>query len=106
MGSEHENGENHTATDLFTGRRKFDRQIELLTVAVHTLQRDFSVLDERVRGIQQSAVALTGAIEGLEEEIHKLDKALVTRIATITVAERALWMVMAAVIGVGMKLVG
>lgn len=88
---------------LFTGRRSFDRQMEMLTIAVHTLQRDFAALEERVRGIQQLVIGFRDLAKDLEEELHKLDKAVVTRIATITVTERVLWALAMVVIGLGAK---
>jgi len=94
------------ATDFISGRRSFDRQIEMLTIAVHTLQRDFAALEERVKGMQSSATALTQTIQDLQEEVHKLDKSLIARISTISVAERVLWLVVAVLIGVGGKIFG
>lgn len=91
---------------LFSGRRSFDRQMEMLTIAVHTLQRDFATLDERVRGIRESVTGLAQALEDLEREVHKLDRALVARLATITVTERVLWAIATVLIGVGAKIFG
>lgn len=92
--------------NLFSGRRSFDRQLELLTVAVHTLQRDLAAVQERLSGAQTQMRDLNSALQGIEDQAHKMDKALVARIATITVAERVLWMVIAALIGLAMKFFG
>lgn len=80
--------------------------MEMLTIAVHTLQRDFAALEERVRGMQQLAASLSTSMALIENEMHKLDKALIARISTITVAERVLWMVVAGLIATGMKIFG
>lgn len=93
-------------TDLLTGRRNFDRQIEVVTIAVHTLQRDFSILEERVRGLQSTTTELSTMIQQLDDDVHKLDKALVTRLATITVTERVLWALAMAVIAIGGQFLG
>lgn len=60
--------------NLLCGRRGFDRQLDMLSIAVHTLQRDFAALEERVRGMQDSATALSASIHLIEDEMHKLDK--------------------------------
>ncbi len=92
--------EQRETTDYLLGRRSFDRQMELLTVAVHTLQRDFAAMEERVRGVQSSAHGLSIMIQQVEEDVHKLDKALIARLATITVTERVLWALATGVIGI------
>ncbi|MGH7525935.1 MAG: hypothetical protein ACREMX_04460, partial [Gemmatimonadales bacterium] len=90
----------------FSGRRSFDRQLELLTIAVHTLQRDFAAANERLLGMADRMRELSASMQEIEEQTHKLDKALVTRIATISVAERVLWIVITVLIGVGVTLFG
>jgi len=91
--------EQRETTDYLLGRRSFDRQMELLTVAVHTLQRDFAAMEERVRGIQSSAHGLSIMIQQVEDDVHKLDKALIARLSTITITERVLWALAMAALG-------
>lgn len=90
--------------NILTGRRDFDRQMEILTIAVHTLQRDFGVLAERLAAAREQLAALSGEVGEMADALHSLDKALVTRVATIRVGERVLWIVVAAVIGLGATL--
>lgn len=89
---------------LLSGRRDFDRQMELLTIAVHTLQRDFGVLAERLAAAREQLAALSAEVGEMADALHSLDKAVVARVATIRVGERVLWMVVAAVIGLGATL--
>lgn len=91
---------------IFSGRRDFDRQLQMLSIAVHILQRDFGALGSGLKSVQDTATALSASIHLIEDEMHKLDKQLVARIATISVTERALWIVIAALIGVGVKVLG
>lgn len=95
-----------SSENLFSGRRSFDRQLELLVLAVNTLQRDFVAVQERLAGVQTQMRDLNSALQAVENQAHKMDKALVARLATITVAERVLWLVVATLIGIGAKLFG
>lgn len=88
---ENENEQHESIAHFFSGRRSFDRQLEMLMIAVHTLERDFSALEERVRGVQALAEAIPTTIDKIEAMVHQLDKALVGRLATISITERVLW---------------
>lgn len=92
--------------NIFSGRRSFDRQLELLTIAVHTLQRDLGATVERLAAAREQLAALSGEVGEMAAALHSLDKAVVARIATIRVGERVLWLVVAVLIGFMAKFLG
>lgn len=87
------------AEHIISGRRNFDRQFELMAIGVHTLQRDFAALEQRVAGTQRAVDDMSKSLDNLTEKLHAMDKLLVTRVATITVTERVLWALGSAMLG-------
>lgn len=98
--------DNNDLENLFSGRRSFDRQLQLLTIAVHTLQRDFGVSNERLASMREQITQFNASVGELEDSLHNLDKALVARISTISVAERVLWVVIVTLVGLAAKFFG
>ena len=91
---------NQYTDNIVSGRRSFDRQFELLAIGVHTLQRDFAALEQRAAGTQKAVDDAAASIDKLTEKLHAMDKLLVTRVATITVTERMLWVIGSAMVAI------
>ena len=94
-----EKQQNQYTENIVSGRRSFDRQFDMLTISVHTLQRDFAALESRAAGTQKAVDEASESIDKLTEKLHEMDKILIAKIATITVTERMLWAFGTAMLG-------
>lgn len=86
--------------NIISGRRSFDRQFDLLAIGVHTLQRDFGALEQRAAATQKAVDHMSASLDKFSERLHAMDRTFVAKVATITVAERILWALGSAMLGI------